>query len=165
MKNLVLFSLDLNECDTIHMFYLLQPEVCTFIFPLYTQGVHRVSQGGLFFAVVQLLSRVRLLATPWTAAYQASPSMEFSSQEYWSGVPLPSPSYNGNRRIFFCLSSVFQDCIIRISNHYFWNFFSQGNYHLVREQSTQWEHITAQSARFFFLKLMWVLVFCFPYLI
>ena len=37
------------------------------------------------------LSRVRLLATPWTAAYQAPPSMEFSRQEYWSGVPLPSP--------------------------------------------------------------------------
>ena len=31
------------------------------------------------------------LATPWTAAYQASPSMGFSRQEYWSGVPLPSP--------------------------------------------------------------------------
>ena len=38
------------------------------------------------------LSRVRLLATPWTAAYQAPPSMGFSRQEYWSGVPLPSPS-------------------------------------------------------------------------
>ena len=37
------------------------------------------------------LSRVRLLATPWTAAHQASPSMGFSRQEYWSGVPLPSP--------------------------------------------------------------------------
>ena len=37
------------------------------------------------------LSRVRLLATPWTAAYQAPPSMGFSKQEYWSGVPLPSP--------------------------------------------------------------------------
>ena len=32
------------------------------------------------------------LATPWTAAYQAPPSMGFSGQEYWSGVPLPSPS-------------------------------------------------------------------------
>jgi len=32
----------------------------------------------------------RLLATPWTAAYQASPSMGFFRQEYWSGVPLPS---------------------------------------------------------------------------
>ena len=37
------------------------------------------------------LSRVRPLATPLTAAYQASPFMGFSRQEYWSGVPLPSP--------------------------------------------------------------------------
>ena len=36
---------------------------------------------------VKLLSHVRLLATSWTAAYQASPSMGFSRQEYWSGVP------------------------------------------------------------------------------
>ena len=39
----------------------------------------------------KLLSRVWLLATPWTVAYQASPSTGFSRQEYWSGVPLPSP--------------------------------------------------------------------------
>ena len=38
----------------------------------------------------KLLSRVRLLATPWTAAYQAPLSMGFSRQEYWSGVPLPN---------------------------------------------------------------------------
>ena len=40
---------------------------------------------------VKSLSRVRLFATPWTAAYQALPSVGFSKQEYWSGVPLPSP--------------------------------------------------------------------------
>ena len=40
---------------------------------------------------VKSLSRVRLLATPWTAAYQAPLPMGFSRQEYWSGVPLPSP--------------------------------------------------------------------------
>ena len=40
---------------------------------------------------VKSLSRVRLLATPWTAAHQAPPSMGFSRQEYWSGVPLPCP--------------------------------------------------------------------------
>jgi len=40
---------------------------------------------------VKSLSHVRLLATPWTAAYQAPPSMGFSRQGYWSGVPLPSP--------------------------------------------------------------------------
>ena len=39
---------------------------------------------------VKLLSRVRLLATSWTAAYQAPPSRGFSRQEYWSGVPSPS---------------------------------------------------------------------------
>ena len=41
---------------------------------------------------VKSFSRVRLLATPWTAAYQAPPSMGFSRQEYWSGVPVPSPN-------------------------------------------------------------------------
>ena len=40
---------------------------------------------------VKSLSRIRLLATPWTAAYQAPLSMGFSRQEYWSAVPLPSP--------------------------------------------------------------------------
>ena len=39
---------------------------------------------------VKSLSHVRLLATPWTTAHQAPPSMRFSRQEYWSGVPLPS---------------------------------------------------------------------------
>ena len=40
---------------------------------------------------VKSLSHVRLFVTPWTAAYQAPLSMGFSRQEYWSGVPLPSP--------------------------------------------------------------------------
>ena len=40
---------------------------------------------------VKLLSRVRLFATPWTVAYQASQSMGFSRNEYWSGLSFPSP--------------------------------------------------------------------------
>ena len=40
---------------------------------------------------VKSLSRVRLFAIPWTIAYQAPPSMGFSRQEYWSGLPFPSP--------------------------------------------------------------------------
>ena len=40
---------------------------------------------------VKSLSRVRLSATLWTVAYQAPPSMGFSRQEYWSGLPFPSP--------------------------------------------------------------------------
>ena len=39
---------------------------------------------------VKSLSRARFFSTPWTAAYQAPPSMGFSRQEYWSGLPLPS---------------------------------------------------------------------------
>ena len=47
---------------------------------------------------VKWLSPVRLWATPWTAAYWAPPSMGFSRQEYWSGVPSPSKSYVKGRR-------------------------------------------------------------------
>ena len=53
---------------------------------------------------VKSLCRALLLATPWIAAYQAPPSMGFSRQEYWSGVPLPSPInhyyHQANRRSF-----------------------------------------------------------------
>ena len=48
---------------------------------------------------VKSLSPVRLLATPWTAAYQAPPSMGFSRQEYWSGLPLPSPPLLGEKLV------------------------------------------------------------------
>ena len=51
---------------------------------------------------VNLLSRVWLLGTPWTAAYQAPPSMGFSRQEYWSGVPLPSPEICA-MKVILCL--------------------------------------------------------------
>ena len=46
---------------------------------------------------VKSLSRVWLFVTPWTAAYQAPPSMGFSRQEYWSGVPLPSPMHESEK--------------------------------------------------------------------
>ena len=53
----------------------------------------------------KLYSCVRLLATPWTAVYQAPLSMGFSRQEYWSGVPLPSP--NCRPHIYSCWDSHF----------------------------------------------------------
>ena len=42
---------------------------------------------------VKSLSRVQLFATQWTVAYQAPPSMGFSRQECWSGLPFPSPGH------------------------------------------------------------------------
>ena len=47
-------------------------------------------------------SRVWLLETPWTAAYQAPLSMGFSRQEYWSGLPLPAPFYLCNSHYLAC---------------------------------------------------------------
>ena len=52
---------------------------------------------------VKSLSRVRPSATPWTIAFQAPPSMGFSRQEYWSGVPLPSPIFLLRYMIFSAL--------------------------------------------------------------
>ena len=50
---------------------------------------------------VKSLSRVRLFVTPWTATYQAPPSMGFSRQEYWSRVPLASPIYSQFRSKYY----------------------------------------------------------------
>ena len=55
-------------------------------------GCHSFSNAWKWKAKVKSLGHVRLLATSWTAAYQTPPSMGVSRQEYWSGVPLPSPS-------------------------------------------------------------------------
>ena len=56
---------------------------------------------------VKSLSRVRLLATPWTAAFQAPLPMGFSRQEYWSGVPLPSPG-DLPHLVYWILGGVFK---------------------------------------------------------
>ena len=65
---------------------------------MYIQG-----SQPIFTVQVKLLSRVRLFATPWTVTYQALPSMEFSRQEYWSGLPFPSPMHKS-------VSEVAQSC-------------------------------------------------------
>ena len=57
----------------------------------YQNSLTRSFVRVLLLLLLSRFSRVRLLATPWTAAYQAPPSMGFSRQEYWSGVSLPSP--------------------------------------------------------------------------
>ena len=62
---------------------------------------------------VRSLSRIWLFATPWTEAYQAPPSMGFSRQEYWSGLPLPSPTHSN------CLLSAFAHKLSCMSNLFF----------------------------------------------
>ena len=73
----------------------LQTKVCiviAMVFPVVMSGFDSWTiKKHLQFSSVESLSHVRPFATPWTVAYQAPPSMGFSRQEYWSGVPLPSP--------------------------------------------------------------------------
>ena len=61
---------------------------------------------------VKSLSRVQLFATPWTVAHQAPLSMGFSRQEYWSGLPFPSPGDLPDPGIKQCLPK----------NHYTFNY-------------------------------------------
>ena len=62
-------------------------------YAVYRSRIIKIVQSTkhLLVVVVKLLSCVRLFATPWTVAYQAPPFMGFSRQEYWSGLPFPSP--------------------------------------------------------------------------
>ena len=78
------------------------------------------------------LSRVRLLVTPWTAALQAPPSMGFSRQEDWSGVPLPSEHRKTQLyldRIGYCFTIIIADKLMDIgvnvqkqTSHSWWDF-------------------------------------------
>ena len=64
----------------------------------------------------EIQPRVRFLATPWTAAYQAPPSMGFSRQEYWSRVPLPSLTYQNNHSQMLGYEQFLQECE-EVANH------------------------------------------------
>ena len=67
---------------------------------LYNGVVKMAQNEHLYFLPLLLLSRfsrVRLCATPQTAAHQAPPSLGFSQQEHWSGVPFPSPVHGSEK--------------------------------------------------------------------
>ena len=74
-------------------------------------------QSFLLLLLLSRFSLVGLLATPWTAAYQAPPSMGFARQEYWSGLPLPSPQS-------FLMSPFFKKKSSFLGGFFFFFFFS-----------------------------------------
>ena len=63
-------------------------------------GCHFLLQCMKVKSEVKSLSRVQLFMIPWTTTYQTPPSMGFSRQEYWSGVPLPSPISGSSSGLF-----------------------------------------------------------------
>ena len=81
---------------------------------------------------VKSLSHIWLFATPWTAAYQAPPSMGFSRQEYWSGVPLPSPNWSTMLCNYCCIAKWLSYTYVCI---FFFIFFSIIVYHTDSESS------------------------------
>ena len=86
---------------SVHM-YIMCIYVYTYVYIylciyIYTHTIHICIL--CIDSAVKLLSCVQIFATPWTVAYQASPSMGFSQQEYWSGLPFPSPGDLPNPRV------------------------------------------------------------------
>ena len=83
-------------------------------------GCHFLPQCMKVKSEVKSLSHVRLLANPWTAAYQAPPSMGFSRQEDWSRVPLPSPLLKPSLKDFeYYLAHMWNGCNCTVV----WTFF------------------------------------------
>ena len=86
---------------------------------------------------VKPLSRVRLLATPWTAAHQAPLSMGFSRHEYWSGVPLPSPDLHlGCFYILIIVNSAVTNIMVQVSFqtsvlHFLWIYAQEWDYRII----------------------------------
>ena len=75
--------------------------------------------GDTIFIVAVFISRVWLLVAPWASAYQAPSSMGFSSQEYWSGLPLPSVLHGSGIAWFLimCLALEWRElCLIQVGN-------------------------------------------------
>ena len=83
--------------------YLYQPMVCKYSFPFCDKFIW--GKEPLLLLLLSRFSRVRLCATPETAAHQAPPSMGFSRQEHWSGLPFPSPMHESESE-----SEVAQSC-------------------------------------------------------
>ena len=87
-------------CLESHCFICVCVCVCVCVYPL-----EMITAAT---AAAKSLSRVRLLATPWTAAHRAPLSMGFSRQEYWSGMPLPSPFEFASSPLFLITPSAVQ---------------------------------------------------------
>ena len=78
-----------QQCDSV--IHTRISTLSKILFP--SRSSQTVEWSFLCYVRVKSLTHVELFATPWTVAYQAPLSMEFSRQEYWSGLPYPSPGH------------------------------------------------------------------------
>ena len=73
------------------------PKSWTQLKGLNTQDSETYQESLLLLLLLSHFSHVRLCVTPWTAAHQAFPSLGFSRQEHWSGLPFPSPMHESEK--------------------------------------------------------------------
>ena len=112
----------------------------------------------LLLLLLSRFSRVRLCATPWTAAHQAPPPMGFSRQEYWSGLPLPSPRME---KTFSSLSLSITLSLPHLCRSVFLNLANRTT-HEEAVSSHDWGHVYTvttcmrrKSGKAVFLSLFW----------
>ena len=87
---------------------------------LHPEPLQQATADLYLLSEVKSLSHVQLFATPWTVAYQALPSMGFSRQEYWSGLPFPSPGYLLRRHSNTVLSQSLCGLWVLVHTRYVW---------------------------------------------
>ena len=85
------FFLGLPDPTSAEILLLLPLPPCRWMEQMFSSSLGPAKTFPAKTVKVKSLSHVQLFATPWTVAYQAPPSMGFSGQEYWSGLPFPSP--------------------------------------------------------------------------
>ena len=103
IKSVTVFTVSLYICHEVMgpdamilIFWMLsfKPTFSLFSFTFIKRLYSFSSLSAIRVVSSALLSCVQFFVTPWTAAHQTPPSMGLSTQEYWSGVPLPSPQWN-----------------------------------------------------------------------
>ena len=90
---LILYSSQENKIQKVSLILVFKAKSKS----LLPQWRFEMKKKILLLLLLSRFSRVRLCATPWTAAYQASPSLGFSRQEHWSGLPFPSPMHESGK--------------------------------------------------------------------
>ena len=98
-----------NSCETI--FFFLSLKLFFFLF-LPTWGSYLIT---LLLLLLSRFSHVRLCVTPETAAHQAPPSLGFSRQKHWNGLPFPSPMHENENYIviYYLIMTIIMKCIFK----------------------------------------------------
>ena len=150
------YTLLKNNLSIIDVFVRTGLHAITIIFKIHWVYFNRFewlinsfSLIGISHIFLKSLSRVWLLATPWTAAHQAPPSMGFSRQECWSRVPLPSPIYF--KGLFYFILLIFWPCCTAHRVLVPWPEIKSMSHALEAQSLNHWEVLTSRQVSLTFI--------------